>query len=94
MAALIRSVRYGGSVLTRFYLAALFVNDTQQSVAQAPVLDQYLYVVNRIPSESIPMINDSLPEGNGRFFSGVWSAPTNDESCGGALFCRSRGFLS
>ena len=39
------------------------------------------------------MINDLLPEGNGRF-SGVWSAPTNGESCGGALFCRSRGFLS
>lgn len=39
------------------------------------------------------MVNDSLRKGNGRF-SGVWSAPTNGESGGGALFCRSRDFLS
>ena len=49
MAALIRSVRYGGSVLTRFYLPAIVVNDTQQSVARASTLDQYLYVANHIP---------------------------------------------
>ena len=39
------------------------------------------------------MVNDSLPEGNGLFFD-VLERPTNSESCGGALFCQSRSFLT
>lgn len=39
------------------------------------------------------MLNDLVPEGNGLFFD-VLERPTNSESCGGALVCQSRGFLS
>jgi hypothetical protein len=64
-----RSVRYGGSVLTRFYLLAMFFNHTQQSVIRASIIRQYLSVMNHVPSEVLPMINGLLRKGNGRFIS-------------------------